>query len=1746
MDQNVKKTAQSHALSIKELQRETREEKLVYQINTAVALSISQLQLNKFSDTQIVDREGHNEINSLKEHAAQEEKEGREKDGTVNSTVRAKAIYSKAKKSPTLPMQNLSDLQGKTREQGGEVKEDGIQPGVTLTEKSFKTSVATSPQPTLTMSARIKKDRTTVLTRSSVSLGYVQNPLVLEGGIYKQQIAGDTSISLQNEKQPTSEEKEEAGMQMAKIITTHTYQEAMVQELKDERALDLTKSSPLVPDQSHPKLPGKLEFSDTKLRFRNSALRSSSTKGETVPREAIVGDTMKDVKRHHISPREQTYQKEIIDRQGGNVTLKLHNLLLSQKLYRTEPRTHINAPKPKERDSKSEPRDLRKMRTSQPSPTNIPLRKGAQAMCSPVRKGKQYKKHIKITVGLPAGMHCKRTKASPIPDLLNTKEVVLNMKFLEKKEHNGKSELAVVATRSSLSLPSHPSQYSQDKTRRGAARGTRHSYPQGNFQEAADAQEPATKESAPVESDCMVKTTEYNGLEKSKSVTRVHQISEHPQVEMEYESDPQDHKIYLTRLGTIKKEKMLQMSFEEQKGQPEKCEKETSTQIGHWEKENELKDNLNNKTSPKFSVSPTKRSLKEALVTSDTLVCSKRLVAERQRETGSGSFMTSEKGRRSNASLSKMLTPAKMSQNKEEQNVNVEEQAMPQSKCGQMIKSKSSPPNGPVHSKNQRILLQTDVDKKTSVSIHLQTQSGEHMSTTEFNATRRKEDSPSIVPEEEQCDGALPSKSHESPLQSEHLEETNTASDENLKQTKPEVDSNYSASQKEGALKAGGSGGVTLEEDRSEMQPSYIVQLENKAREHTSSPTSLVFPPATEEPDIETQVGTCRENGYPPEEKLKRELELSTAKQNIQGQKLLETRTPSSLYVYIPDCPESQESRFAETNLKRDPKPKYLTRRIPKHPISKTLGIIGCGRSSRQRKLEHAFKKPKTMVPSSQRAAGITVSSLCVSTISPPHNEGTVELETNPRREKRVCHSEFQKKLSDARDTKDVLTRAKELSKLSMHLDSKATEIKLSQIPEIVTISCQKCNSQPQRTTEDYSRRLYLKHIKINFTSPKAGTIHDNLENNYRRDFPPVSCVKTMYVSNSSEVMTEAKGIKKQESVTSPETRSHILQKFSEKKRDNLLLHFETKALEIKTSNLPRIAAQSYAMASSQDKSKPLFTCIHSATKEQKRTNRVVVLFDEKSFCKIDRDLQCKYLRSVPRPSVPVVFKANVLPKHTYKLDVGSGLECKTAEDREESSSLLLDTDLLQHVPFQKKNPHESSFFTRKFQEPPHALAFSADLQGTKPNDTMIPSELKLQMTPEKDKQCHFCFQETSLYKHYSISGTQQNTADLASSHSSWISDDWTNDGPLNTETSTDPAKYPASDPAESPASDPAECPASDLAESPATDLEECPATDLAECPATDLAECPATDLVECPSSEESDSEECVFIGNNFYLIKGSQKFLFEVPTAISLADLHRVDGATLLKSVYRDDPNDHHSRTQRKHTSLVAQPCYQSGNSRKHRLNSKMQSPDGLSHSPSNIVEIESMTSSITFSEDKHQTRTTWSRTSYSLASSATESNTKLNLAKKYGMSYVYPQVKERRKAKSNLWRKFDIFQRSKYSPSHSGEKHARRKRLYHYESEESNPPTNWMPEPSAHQQNIKFYPERRKNQPFFYACVPADSVDVIPQTVRWLIPSKILEKSNFHIPQVASISKSWNLCSSSKKLFGLLAGAFNIVRHG
>ncbi|XP_060234752.1 leucine-rich repeat transmembrane protein CCDC168 [Meriones unguiculatus] len=1629
IDEKVKNLPRSHTLTIKELQRKTQEKNFVDLANTIVELSISQLQLKKFSGSQLADREVYSEIKLLKEYMPQKEKVGKEKHVVMNSIVRPMNIYLKTKKSPTLHMQNLSDLQWKTRGQGGKVKEDGSKPDVTSTKKLAKIPTAMPPQPILTLNTGIKEVCPPVLKRSSVFIGYLQKPTNSKEEIYIQPITRHTSINLQNEKQHMPEEKE-AGVQIANILTTHKYQEMKAQKLKDEQDLILTEF-PISPDLPHPKLYEKIEYNNTKQRLRNSALQRISTEKKTVPREAIVGDSMKDVKKNHMYQREETYRKEMTDRRGTDVTLKSRKSALSQKLHRTELHMHIKPLKSKKLDeSISEPRILRKMYTSRsttmcrgvqvdeerlenkPSfllPQMVPALSDAEKMtdredmCDHVRKEKQYEKHVKEAVDLTDGVHCTRAKVSSISHLLNAKEFVLNMKVLEKKIYKNKSELAVVTSRTFMSIPSAASGYSQGETQKGTAGFTTSPYPH------------------------IIKATAHDLLlrqarpQKSKCATRPRRVSERLQVESECESASPYHKIHLTGLSAMKGEGMLDTFLKGQKDQPEKCEKEPSTKIGNWEKK-EIKDNLSHRAKP------------------------------------------------NNATISKMLTPEKTSleklsivrvsksQRKEEQNVIMKAQGTSLSKSRQQLKPESFPfLNLPVHSRNQRTPLQTDVEKKHVVCISSQIESGVHMSTTEFITTRRKKDSPSII---------------------------------------------------------------------------------------------------------------------------------STVKQNLQEQKLLQTIIIDLLNTCIPICLKSQKSRFTVTNLKREMKPKYLTMRIPKHPISKMLGITGCGSPSNKKKLEYAFNKPKTMVPSSKDTSlGIIIRSLCVSKISSPYNEGTVHSKTNPKRENRVCHSKFQEKLPDARKIKDILTieaapetvpttlqdknkesktlaehlfpaykalksvfeypvenkiqnqglseileqvgayqpgdaKASSLlegpdtssetyatllctpllkqltpefkNKLPMHLVSKATEIKLNQLPEMVNISLQKCNSHSQRaTSEDYSRSLYQKHTEKKCKSPKVDTVQANLKNNYRGDVHPLSCVKTTTNVSSSSMMvsmvkTEPKAIEKQESVTSLATlsnlpRSHILHKFSEKEKEDLLAHLCAKTVEIQTIGLPGIVVQSYAIANAQDKSKPLFKCIHPATKGPKRTNRVLVLFDEKSFCEIDCDLQYKYLQSLPKP-LTVISRPNALSKPTAKLSVESGSEYIKVEASEESSTHSFDKELL-HVSFLKQNAQEKSLPSRKFQKSTNVPAFFPGLEGTEQNDIIL-SDLKLEMTTERDKQCHVSFQETNSYKH-SVSGTQQNTADLSDSKfDDGISDDGI-DIPVNTETSTD--------------------------------------------------------VVGCPAPEVSDSEECVFIETNFCLTQDSQDLLFEVPKGIPLTNIHKVNEATYLKPFYSEDPNDN-TRICRKHTS----PYYQFKNNRKCRSNSKMQPSDWLSHSSANTIEIESTSSSITFSKAKHWTTTTWSRTSYSLTSSTTESNIKLSLTKKHGKSRMYPQIKERRKAKSDLWRKSKIYQSSDCSHSHGEKKQARKKRLYHCESKESNSQTNQMPEPNSHWQNIKFYSERREKQPFFYVCVPADSMDVIPQTIRWVVPPNILQKRHFQIPQVANISNSCHRWSSSKKFLGSLAGAFNTVRYG
>ncbi|EFB25967.1 hypothetical protein PANDA_002833, partial [Ailuropoda melanoleuca] len=441
------------------------------------------------------------------------------------------------------------------------------------------------------------------------------------------------------------------------------------------------------------------------------------------------------------------------------------------------------------------------------------------------------------------------------------------------------------------------------------------------------------------------------------------------------------------------------------------------------------------------------------------------------------------------------------------------------------------------------------------------------------------------------------------------------------------------------------------------------------------------------------------------------------------------------------------------------------------------------------------------------------------------------------------------------------------------------------------------------------------------------------------------------------------------------------------------------------------------------------------------------------------------------------------LPKQTLKLNTVA--ICENVGNRGESGSgLCVDTELLeQHISFEKQSPRENSSL-RKFLEPTLGCTFDPDQQGTVQKDTTAPAEFKSHMTKEKEKQCHVWFQETDTCKSFD-SKTQDSAPSLFDSHSTQISEDFT-ESQTNIESSAN--------------------------------------------------------LEESSALKARESEECMFLEANPYLSQESQNILFELQKGIPLENLYKMKkGKTNLKPLYREDSGSHRIRGCRTHSSIVT-PSSESHKSRKYRSSSKMPSPDSLRHRSLNALEVPSRSSSIPFGEEK----TSWTArctTNHSLAP-LTESNIKLHLAKSQGKPHRHQESKEGKKAKFDLFRKNNIHWDCDYSYTQNKEKCTRKKKVCNYESERSNyfPGKPKLPS-KLHQEDINFHPERKQNQPFFYACIPADSLEIMPQTIRWTIPPRTLRKTNFRVPLVAKISSSFNIWTSSKKFLESLLESFSPV---
>ncbi|XP_047711852.1 leucine-rich repeat transmembrane protein CCDC168 [Prionailurus viverrinus] len=673
----------------------------------------------------------------------------------------------------------------------------------------------------------------------------------------------------------------------------------------------------------------------------------------------------------------------------------------------------------------------------------------------------------------------------------------------------------------------------------------------------------------------------------------------------------------------------------------------------------------------------------------------------------------------------------------------------------------------------------------------------------------------------------------------------------------------------------------------------------------------------------------------------------------------------------------------------------------------------------------------------------------------------------------------------------------KENNKLTNHLGSKAFEIKLNLIPEIAKKSFHKFNFYlKQSISEHNSWRLYPRHKKMCFLSLKGiDATEPNLNQKHPKDSPPVRCMKTLIVNVSSdgkEIIANRKSIRKLESGASSATSANempltpILPNYSAEEKDKLFVHFSIKTLEIQMTAFPRIVRESYTMANAQNTKKPLSKFVNSGTKVPKRKNKSLLLFEEKSLHQIDLDLQYKYLHFLLGLPVKSMFpKPNALPKHILKLNTVA--ICKNRDYRGESGGgLCIDTEpLVQHISSKKQSPHENSSLMKKLLKPTHVCASNADQQGTAQKDSTVLSELKSHVTPEKDKQCHGWFQETNTYKYFDPK-TQESAPHLVDSHSIPISED--------------------------------------SAESQ-TNIES------------------LANLEACSALEVYGSKECMFLDANPYLSQESQNILFELQKGIPLENLYKMrKSKTNLKPFYREYSGSHHGvRGCRKHSSIVT-PSYESHKSRKYGSSDTTPFPDWLCYGSLNTVDVPSSSSSVPFSEGK----SSWSaghRTTYSLAP-LTESNIKLHLAKSQGKPYSHLESKERKKAKLDLFRKNNLHWDCDYSYTQNKEKCTRKKKVCNYESERLNHYASKPKLPSKpHQEDVYFHSESKQNQPFFYACIPADSLEIMPQTIRWTIPPRTLKKTNFRVPLVAKISSSCNIWTSSKKLLGSLLESFSPV---
>ncbi|XP_004680338.1 PREDICTED: coiled-coil domain-containing protein 168 [Condylura cristata] len=545
---------------------------------------------------------------------------------------------------------------------------------------------------------------------------------------------------------------------------------------------------------------------------------------------------------------------------------------------------------------------------------------------------------------------------------------------------------------------------------------------------------------------------------------------------------------------------------------------------------------------------------------------------------------------------------------------------------------------------------------------------------------------------------------------------------------------------------------------------------------------------------------------------------------------------------------------------------------------------------------------------------------------------------------------------------------------------------------------------------------------------------------------------------------------------------AHVLQKLSIQERERLLVHFSMRTLAMQVKSLPRMVEDSHAMASAQDQRRPPSRCICPAVREPNRQKRIVLLFEEKSLHQIDLDLQYKYQRFLlGLPEERTFPKSKACPRCSPRPNPAA--RGREVDCGGESARLCAGAAASgKHFSFKEQSPPEQAASIRKVLELAPKHASDPGCPSTAQTDRAIPPKVKFTVTSEKEKKCHVWFQETDACNPF----------------------------------------------------------ASKLLTAAPRGVDACPAQ-LAEGCADGLkAMGNPTDLDECPSREVRENEECAFGEVNRCLRREARHTPRGAQKGTPLQRLPRVEKSK--SSLPSEAWASCHTRGSKKHTSSGTPPSCGS-------RQSKTSAPHGLCGGSLNTRHSDSVTSgpsSSSFCEGE-LCPATRSETSHSLFP-LTKSNIKLHLAKSQSRLHRHSERKERKKARSGS-QSTNPSQDCEPSAAHgklSEEPHPRRR-----PGEARDDPaercdrflSRQPPAADTRAEEASLHSDRDQGPPFFYACVPADSLEIIPKTVRWAIPPEGLRKRNVRLPLVAKVSSSCDLFSSSKNLLESFMESFSLV---